>query len=154
TDFNDASVERAMHRYRAALDVSGPLCFGRIDGNGERWYVGRRYVEDDRGDAVVVDWRAAVAVALYRAPFADPLGPAQGRRFALPGRRLVELFDENFADPDSAHNASGIPDPLLAELDRSRTGQMHDIVATIQAEQDRVIRAPLDQLLVVQGGPG
>jgi DNA helicase IV len=154
SDFNDASVERAMHRYRAALDVSGPLCFGRIDGGGERWYVGRRHVEDESGDTVVVDWRAGVAMPFYRATFADPLGLAQRRRFALDGRLLVELFDENFADPDSAHNASGIPDPLLAELDRSRSGQMRDIVATIQAEQDRVIRAPLDRLLIVQGGPG
>ena len=107
------------------------------------------------GDAVVVDWRAGVATPFYRATFADPLGLARApplrHRRAAP---LIELFDEDFADPDSAHHASGIPDPLLAELDRSRTGQMRDIVATIQAEQDLVIRAPLDVLLVVQGGPG
>ena len=103
---------------------------------------------------MVVDWRAGVATPFYRATFADPLGLARRRRFAMEGRQLVELFDEDFADPDSAHRASGIPDPLLAELDRSRTGQMRDIVATIQAEQDLVIRAPLDLLLVVQGGPG
>jgi DNA helicase IV len=154
-DFNDAAVEHTMRRYRAALDVGGSLCFGRIDtDNGDRWYIGRRHVEDATGDAVVVDWRAGVATPFYRATFADPLGLARRRRFAMDGRQLVELFDEDFADPDSAHRASGIPDPLLAELDRSRTGQMRDIVATIQAEQDLVIRAPLDLLLVVQGGPG
>jgi DNA helicase IV len=155
TDFNDAAVEHNMRRYRAALDVGGSLCFGRIDEEaGDRWYIGRRHVEDDRGDAVVVDWRAGVATPFYRATFADPLGLARRRRFAMEGRQLVEVFDEDFADPDSAHRSSGIPDPLLAELDRSRTGQMRDIVATIQAEQDLVIRAPLDLLLVVQGGPG
>jgi DNA helicase IV len=155
TDFNDAAVEHTMRRYRAALDVGGSLCFGRIDeDDGERWYIGRRHVEDAGGDAVVVDWRAGVATPFYRATFADPLGLARRRRFAMEGSQLVELFDEDFADPDSAHRASGIPDPLLAELDRSRTGQMRDIVATIQAEQDLVIRAPLDLLLVVQGGPG
>src|SRR3954470_4635158 len=53
-DFNDAAVEHAMRRYRAALDVGGSLCFGRIDEDGgARWYIGRRHVEDDRGDAVV-----------------------------------------------------------------------------------------------------
>src|SRR4051812_25023396 len=155
TDFNDAAVEHSMRRYRAALDVGGSLCFGRIDEDaGDRWYIGRRHVEDAGGDAVVVDWRAGVATPFYRATFADPLGLARRRRFAMDGRQLLELFDEDFADPESAHRASGIPDPLLAELDRSRTGQMRDIVATIQAEQDLVIRAPLDLLLVVQGGPG
>jgi DNA helicase IV len=154
-DFNDAAVEHAMRRYRAALDVGGSLCFGRIDEDGgSRWYIGRRHVDDERGDAVVVDWRAGVATPFYRATFADPLGLARRRRFAMEGRQLVEVFDEDFADPDSARRSSGIPDPLLAELDRSRTGQMHDIVATIQAEQDLVIRAPLDLLLIVQGGPG
>jgi DNA helicase IV len=95
-----------------------------------------------------------VATPFYRATFADPLGLKRRRRFALEGRTIVDLFDEDFADPASAHGASGIPDPLLAELDRSRTGAMRDIVATIQAEQDVVIRAPLDLLLIVQGGPG
>ena len=75
TDFNDAAVEHTMRRYRAALDVGGSLCFGRIDeDDGERWYIGRRHVEDAGGDAVVVDWRAGVATPFYRATFADPLG--------------------------------------------------------------------------------
>jgi DNA helicase IV len=156
TDMNDAAVQHTMLRYRAALDVGQrSLCFGRIDEErGDRWYIGRRHVEDDRGQPVVIDWRAAVATPFYRATFADPLGLERRRRFALEGRTIVDLFDEDFADPASAHGASGIPDPLLAELDRSRTGAMRDIVATIQAEQDVVIRAPLNLLLIVQGGPG
>jgi DNA helicase IV len=156
TDMNDAAVQHSMLRYRAALDVGArSLCFGRIDEeHGDHWYIGRRYVEDDRGQPVVVDWRAGVATPFYRATFADPLGLERRRRFALEGRTIVDLFDEDFGDPDSARGASGIPDPLLAELDRSRTGTMRDIVASIQAEQDVVIRAPLDLLMIVQGGPG
>jgi len=156
SDMNDAAVQHAMVRYRAALDVGQrTLCFGRIDEeHGDRWYIGRRHVEDDRGQPVVIDWRAGVATPFYRATFADPLGLERRRRFAVEGRTIVDVFDEDFADPASAHGASGIPDPLLAELDRSRTGTMRDIVATIQAEQDVAIRAPLELLLIVQGGPG
>ena len=64
------------------------------------------------------------------------------------------MFEEDFDDPDSLAGSGGVPDPLLAELGRARTGQMRDIVATIQAEQDTIIRAPLETCLVVQGGPG
>ena len=70
------------------------------------------------------------------------------------GRELQDVFDEDFDDPDSLVGSGGVPDPLLAELGRARTGQMRDIVATIQAEQDAIIRAPLERCLVVQGGPG
>ncbi len=135
-----------------------PLCFGRIDeAEGSPWHIGRRHVEDDSGEPVVVDWRAPVAVPFYRATFRDPLGLRLRRRFILEqGRQIVDLLDEDFDDPDTAAltGASGLPDPLLAELGRSRTGSMHDIVATIAGEQDRIIRAPLDTPLVVQGGPG
>src|SRR5664279_4886117 len=144
-------------RLAALADSPVALAFGRLDEeDGDRFYVGRRHVEDARGDAVVVDWRADVSVPFYRATWADPMGVDRRRRFALDGRELVGLFDEDFADPDSqgAGGGGGVPDPLLAELERGRTGEMRDIVATIQAEQDEVIRAPLDECLVVQGGPG
>lgn len=155
----DAEIAKAHLRYRLrAMEAgSGLLAFGRIDEEtGERWYVGRRHVEDDRGDPVVVDWRAEVAVAFYRATAADPFGLRARRRFLLDAIRLVDLYDEVFDDPDSVHAAmhGGIPDPLLAELERERTGAMRDIVATIQGEQDVVIRAPLERCLIVQGGPG
>ena len=156
SDVDAATARHQLQGYRAAMDVGrGPLCFGRIDTDDrETWYVGRRHVEDERGAPVVVDWRAGIAIPFYRATFRDPLGLHGRRRFVLEGRELVSLFEEDFDDPDSAHHATGVADPLLAELDRARTGEMRDIVATIQAEQDVVIRAPLDQLLVVQGGPG
>jgi hypothetical protein len=113
-------------------------------------------VEDGKGDPVVVDWRAPVAVPFYRATFHDTLGLRRRRRFILDSRELVDLIEEDFEHPDSSALAAagGLPDPLLAELGRARTGTMRDIVATIAGEQDRIIRAPLDVPLVVQGGPG
>jgi DNA helicase IV len=155
----DSAIAQAhlQHRVRT-LDVDVPgLAFGRLDDeDGDTWYVGRRHVEDERGDPVVVDWRAPVSTPFYRATAADPLDLRRRRRFVMSGRALDDLFDEVFDDPDSVDAAhhGGIPDPLLAELERSRTGEMRDIVATIAAEQDVVIRAPLDTCLVVQGGPG
>jgi DNA helicase IV len=103
-----------------------------------------------------VDWRAPVAVPFYRATFHDTLGLRRRRRFILDDRQLVDLIEEDLEHPDSSALAAagGLPDPLLAELGRARTGTMRDIVATIAGEQDRIIRAPLDVPIVVQGGPG
>ncbi len=132
--------------------------FGRIDmveqGVSEQWYLGRRHIEDDQHDPVVIDWRAPVAAPFYRATGADPLGVTLRRRFTLDEGEITAYFDEHLDDPDAANVASGIPDPVLAEISAERTGAMREIVATIQAEQDHVIRAPIDQVLVVQGGPG
>ncbi|MCP3991068.1 MAG: AAA family ATPase [Actinomycetia bacterium] len=144
-----------LNRREVALrEGSGPLCFGRIDTDDRnRWYIGRRHVEDDKASPVVVDWRAPVSAAFYRATGIDPCGLVFRRRFVVEDRRIEALLDEDLTDPESGSHG-GLPDPLLAELGRSRHGQMSDIVATIAAEQDLIIRAPLDELLVVQGGPG
>ena len=129
--------------------------FGRItEEGGDRWYIGRRHIEDDRHDPVVVDWRAPIAAPFYRATHADPFGLAHRRRFTLVDGELTAYLDEQLDDPDHEEAGSGIPDPVLAEIGAARTGAMREIVATIQAEQDVVIRAPIDQCLVVQGGPG
>jgi DNA helicase IV len=155
----DSAIAKAHLNARLrSLDteVDG-LAFGRLDADsGDTWYVGRRHVEDEKGDPVVVDWRAPVSTPFYRATAADPLELKRRRRFLMTARQVDDLFDEVFDDPDSVDAAhhGGIPDPLLAELERSRTGEMRDIVATIAAEQDVVIRAPLHTCLVVQGGPG
>jgi len=156
SDVNIAAARHQLRRYEAALEPGhGALCFGRIDADdGDRWYIGRRHVDDAAGEPVVVDWRAPVAVPFYRATYRDPQGLQLRRRFTVEGRSITALFDEDFSDPEGAHHGGGIADPLLAELDRERTGELRDIVATIAAEQDEVIRAPLAQLLVVQGGPG
>ncbi len=150
------AVKWQLQRRLASLDEDAAvLCFGRIDEErGDRWYIGRRHVEDDGGRPVVVDWRAAVATPFYRATLADPFGLARRRRFVFTARELSDVFEEDFDDPDSLAGSGGVPDPLLAELGRARTGAMRDIVATIQAEQDAIIRAPLETCLVVQGGPG
>ena len=138
---------QAMHlgKRLAQLDVGGlALCFGRIDEEGlDTFYVGRRHVETPRGDPVVVDWRAPVSVPFYRATVQDPFGLKRRRRFSIEGHHLLDILDEVFDDPDSMLSgmAGGIADPLLAELERARTGEMRDIVATIQAEQDVVVRA-------------
>ncbi len=155
----DSAIAQAHLRHRLrSLDVDLPgLSFGRLDDeDGGSWYVGRRHVEDERGEPVVVDWRAAISTPFYRATASDPMELVRRRRFLMAGRTVEDLFDEVFDDPDSVHAArhGGIPDPLLAELERSRSGSMRDIVATIQAEQDVVIRAPLEACLLVQGGPG
>jgi DNA helicase IV len=156
---NEADAEAVKWQLQRRLasfdDTIAVLCFGRIDEErGDRWYIGRRHIEDDQGAAVVIDWRAGVATPFYRATLADPFGLERRRRFVFTARELADVFEEDFADPDSLAGSGGVPDPLLAELGRARTGQMRDIVATIQAEQDTIIRAPLEACLVVQGGPG
>jgi DNA helicase IV len=133
----------------------GPLCFGRIDRSAaNHWYIGRRHVEDQVGEPVVVDWRAPIAMPFYRATVVDTMGLSLRRRFLVEGRQIVDILDENLAHPSTVDAGAYVPDPLLAEIGRSRTGTMRDIVATIQAEQDVIIRAPLDSCIVVQGGPG
>jgi DNA helicase IV len=156
----EARIARAHLRDRTESLQLGDttLAFGRIDedpllADGDTWYVGRRHIENEDTEPVVVDWRVPVAIPFYRATAADPQGLALRRRFTLSGDELVALFDENLDDPESVVGA-GLPDPLLAEVEKSRTGEMSDIVATIAAEQDEIIRAPLAECLIVQGGPG
>ena len=144
-----------QHRIDQLTDKAGALCFGRIDRySSQRWYIGRRHIEDEDGEPLVADWRAAVAVPFYRATVADPMGLDLRRRFLVESRQIVDIFDENLAAPGAVEAGAYVPDPLLAEVGRGRTGSMRDIVATIQAEQDVIIRAPLQNCIVVQGGPG
>ena len=144
-----------QQRIDELADRAGALCFGRIDQYASpRRYIGRRHVEAENGEPLVVDWRAAVAVPFYRATVADPMGLQLRRRFLVESRQIVDIFDENLADPGAVEAGAYVPDPLLAEVSRGRTGSMRDIVATIQVEQDIIIRAPLDSCVVVQGGPG
>ena len=135
--------------------------FGRIDepspttGEPEEWYIGRRHIEDERGEPVVVDWRAPISAPFYRATAIDPLGVTFRRRFTLADGEMTAYLDEHLDDPDADGSvAAGIPDPVLAEIGAERSGAMREIVATIQGEQDVVIRSDIDQALIVQGGPG
>jgi DNA helicase IV len=145
---------RDQHRVLELTDTSTPLCFGRLDHKtGDRHYIGRRHVEAD-GRILVTDWRARVATPFYRATVANTMGVALRRRFILTGRTLQDIFDENLAAPTRDTAAALIPDPFIVQLGRQRTGEMQDIVATIQAEQDIIIRTPMDRCIIVQGGPG
>ncbi len=133
----------------------------------EAFYIGRVAVADDHQEPVVVDWRAPVAEPFYRATGRSPMGLRRRRHFATKGRQLVGIEDEVFgtgadglgpvgAESGIVGAASDIvgQGALLAALDRRRSGYLGDIVATIQAEQDDIIRSELAGVLVVQGGPG
>ena len=156
----DVRVE-ARGRRLADLQVGeAGLVFGRIDPHhGEKLYIGRLAVADEENEPLVVDWRAPAAEPFYRATARHDMGVARRRHLILRGRRVVGLDDEllgdRAADGDGAEDLVLVGEgALLAALDRSRTGRMGDIVATIQREQDEIIRAPLPGILVVQGGPG
>jgi DNA helicase IV len=130
------------------------LCFGRIDVDGyaEPLYVGRRWVDDDDRRTLVVNWQAPAARPFYTATPADPHGVTLRRRFRTEGRRLLDISDEALAG--SLADAAAVDDFLLEELERSRDAYMRDIVATIQADQYRLIARDPAPPLVIQGGPG
>jgi len=146
-----------LYRRRMSLvdDPSTPLFFGRIDieppdTSIERFYVGRRHVHDEHGEPTVIDWRADISRAFYRASASDPMDLRLRRRFGFVGGQLTAFEDETF---DAARDieTSRI---LTEEIERPRVGPMRDIVATIQPDQDEIVRADLDQTQCVQGGPG
>jgi len=142
------------HRLRSLDDDPAGVFFGCIDDGTDEFYVGRRHIERSNGEAFVIDWRVPAATPFYRATWADPMDLRRRKRHSIEDHRVVAVFDEDFEDEDAVAGGGGVPDPLLAELERARSGSMRDIVATIQTEQDRVIRAPLEGTIVVQGGPG
>jgi hypothetical protein len=151
----DARVQLSLAR-RAALSIGDrPLCFGRLDmEEGERLHIGRLGVSDEEGDPLMVDWRAPVAEAFYRATSADRRGVVRRRHIRMKGRRVEGLDDELLGGVGEAGSGLVGEAALLASLEQARTGRMGDIVATIQAEQDAAIRASMRGVLVVQGGPG
>ncbi|MCC2335215.1 HelD family protein [Cellulomonas wangsupingiae] len=143
--------------------VEDRLAFGRLDlRDGERRYIGRIGLTDPDQTPMLTDWRAPAAQAFYRATAAHPDGVARRRHLVTAGRRVTGLEDDVLdldglasagVDPATLAGVSG-EGALLAALGAARTGRMGDIVATIQAEQDAVIRSELVGALVVQGGPG
>ncbi|MFV8185633.1 HelD family protein [Streptomyces sp. AF1B] len=145
----------------AALNaVDGSLCFGRIDlTSGESHHIGRigLRTDDEERTPILIDWRANVARPFYLATGHTPMGLRRRRHITTGGRTVTALHDEILDLGDQER--TGHEDPtgdavLLAALDAARTGRMHDIVQTIQAEQDEIIRAPHRGVLVVEGGPG
>ena len=152
----DPDLEWALIRRAKALgSTSRALCFGRTDSlDGTTWYIGRRHIEDEIGDPVVVEWRAPVALPFYRASWSEPMGLARRRQFVVDGRQILSIGDDTFGAPAPSGGDLRGGEALLVELERARSGEMLDIVATIQPEQDEVIRAPAAGVLAVQGGPG
>ncbi len=153
--------ERMMQARLADLEEETSLTIGRVDQlDGETYYIGRRHVHDENQDPVVIDWRAPVAEAFYQASVFDPWELERRRTFGTEARRILDFQDEVFAGdhPVRSVEVAGTllraGDVLLSELGRERTGTMRDVAATIQAEQDRLIRLPSDGVLVVQGAPG
>nr|WP_237694904.1 AAA family ATPase [Streptomyces sp. SID5468] len=156
-------------RIEALADLADtPLFFGRLDyltapglertadgtdgGEDEhRFYIGRRHVHDAQGDPMVIDWRAPVSQPFYRASRADPQDVALRRRFGYTGGALTAYEDEHLSDPDEADTGSAL---LQREIERPRVGPMRDIVATIQPEQDEIVRSGVGGTICVQGAPG
>ncbi|WP_233489205.1 hypothetical protein [Blastococcus sp. TF02-09] len=159
---------RAARLRALAADPGVPPFFGRTDSGGpapETFHIGRRHVRDDAGDPVVIDWRAPMSRPFYQATAADPQGLARRRRFGFAGGELTGYEDEILvADhgvaplqgPAASSRAEGGSGVLLlrAEIERPRSGPMRDIVATIQPDQDDIVRAPLGESICVQGAPG
>ncbi|WP_435843889.1 HelD family protein [Streptomyces fructofermentans] len=153
-------------RIKALADLSHtPLFFGRLDylhavgadlaegARGERFYIGRRHVHDANGDPMVIDWRAPVSQPFYRASRKTPMDVALRRRFGYTGGDLTAYEDEHLSDPAEAE-AEATSKLLQQEIERPRVGPMRDIVATIQPEQDEIVRSGLGGTVCVQGGPG
>ncbi|MFF8674584.1 HelD family protein [Streptomyces sp. NPDC015242] len=159
-----ALAHQIDERIKALADLSDtPLFFGRLDylhapgseraegAEGERFYIGRRHVHDHDGDPMVIDWRAPVSQPFYRASKKDPMDVALRRRFGYTGGELTAYEDEHLSDPTEAARTSKL---LQQEIERPRVGPMRDIVATIQPEQDEIVRSGLSGTVCVQGGPG
>jgi DNA helicase IV len=167
------------HRAEALKDIPDtPLFFGRLDyaGHptetlgtdpfaedgvaGHSFHIGRRHVHAPDGTPAVIDWRAPVSRPFYRASAADPMNLALRRRFGFSGGELTAYEDEPFGagadgQPRSAEKTSAPPSRILIdEIERPRSGPMRDIVATIQPDQDDIVRAEAGETVCVQGAPG
>ncbi|WP_404385519.1 AAA family ATPase [Knoellia locipacati] len=150
---SEALAETLWRRARSLEDdPTTALFFGRVDlDTDERWYIGRRHVTDDMGDPLVIDWRAPVSTTFYRASHADPLGVRLRRRFGYDHGRITAMEDEHLLDATEPDAKSQI---LATEIERPRVGPMRDIVATIQPEQDALVRVDATTTVCIQGAPG
>lgn len=152
----DAFARIYEDRIAQLRGIDERLAFGRIDMGHETHYIGRIGLRDDDQQPLLLDWRVPQARPFYQATAATPLGARARRHLTSAGRQIVRIDDEIFDPELLGGDVSDLQGEaaLLATLTAQRTGRMGDIVATIQAEQDRIIRSELRGTLVVQGGPG
>jgi DNA helicase IV len=153
----DAAIARYAGQLARLDAAENGVCFGRLDlRSGECLHIGRIGLREEpgEGEPLLLDWRAPAARAFYVATASAPHGVRRRRHIAMRGRRVTGLDDEVLDRKDLA-SASGLTGEaaLLAAVAAARTGRMRDIVATLQAEQDAIIRSAPAGILVVQGGP-
>lgn len=152
----DVRIAHLEDRLSAFENAEHALCFGRLDKkDGERIYIGRVNLRDHMDEPLVIDWRAPAARPFYAATVQEPLGLVRRRHLTLRGRR-VEALNDDLLDIEANIDGFSLQGDgaLLNAIKASRTGRMGDVIATLQAEQDEIIRAPARGVLVVQGAPG
>ncbi|KUL38966.1 AAA family ATPase [Streptomyces sp. NRRL F-4489] len=153
----DAEIHRLTARLRALRRFGLDLCLGRMVGadHPEPVYIGRLGLTDSAGRRLLVDWRSPAAEPFFGATHANPMGLASRRRYRWTGGRISDYWDEVFtADAFAGHAALDDQSAFIASLGSSRSPRMRDVLGTIQADQDAIIRAGSRGALVVDGGPG
>ncbi|QHC23608.1 RNA polymerase recycling motor ATPase HelR [Streptomyces sp. GS7] len=153
----DAEVQRLTGRLRALRRFGWDLCLGRVVGadDPEPVYIGRLGLTDSTGRRLLVDWRSPAAASFFAATHANPMGLASRRRYRWTSGRISDYWDEVFtADGLDGHSALDDQSAFIASLGSTRSSRMRDVLATIQADQDAIIRAGSRGALVVDGGPG
>ncbi|XVV08247.1 RNA polymerase recycling motor ATPase HelR [Actinoplanes sp. CA-131856] len=153
----DDAVKRLTARLRSLRRYSLDICLGRMvaDGDGEPVYIGRFGLTDSQGRRLLVDWRSPAAEPFFGATHANPMGLVSRRRYRWTRGRVTDYWDEVFT-PDGLVNNAALDDQsaFVASLGTNRSARMRDVLGTIQADQDAIIRAGSRGALVVDGGPG
>jgi len=153
----DMEIHRLTARLRTLRRFGLDLCLGRIVGadNPEPVYVGRLGLRDSAGRRLLIDWRSPAAEPFFGATHANPMGLASRRRYRWTQGRVSDYWDEVFT-PDGLDGHAALDDQsaFIASLGGSRSDRMRDVLGTIQADQDAIIRAGSRGALVVDGGPG
>jgi DNA helicase IV len=153
----DLDVHRLTARLRTLRRFGLDLCLGHMVGadDPQPVYVGRLGLTDSQGRRLLIDWRSPAAEPFFGATHANPMGLASRRRYRWTRGRISDYWDEVFtADGFDGHAALDDQSAFLASLGSSRSARMHDVLGTIQADQDAIIRAGSSGALVVDGGPG